>query len=105
MDEVADKAAKTRTIPNVFVTRYQGNSLVPNEHPYRWTVGVQVGRSRLTLWRSGETWLRYNPELDGHSHSADYYPAQKAFQIADELSGKGFVVSINRKLYNLHGFV
>ena len=70
MEEIIDKTNKN--ILNVFVRRKQGNSLVPLNFPYKYSVGIEVGKVKLTLWRSNEIWLRYHPEFDGLSSSTRF---------------------------------
>ena len=106
IEEMADKAKKSRRVPDVFFDRSKESTLVVGSAPYKYRVGVRVGLFRLITdeWRF--TIEGYVPEVDGRSsrlEAEDERAEQIAYDLANRLAiiNNSDLVKLNGKFHNL----
>ena len=106
LEEIIKKSSKKGIIPEVVLRKKRENSLVPGSAGYKYTIGIKVGRTKLTISKWEKWFNNYIPGIDNPAllRIEDGYAEDKAYEIAEELAtmrSTNRVVRINGKFYNL----
>ena len=106
IEETIDKSSIYGFIPNITIKRKREDSLVPGAAGYKYKIGIEVGKTKLTILEWTKWFENYVPGIDISLRldSSYKHAYNVACKVADELTIKGdtkMVVKINGEFYNL----
>lgn len=102
IDEVVERAKRTGEIPEIYSTRQNIGTLVPNCQRFKYRIGVKIGRVKVRAYEWVRSFTNFVQEVD--SGRADFVIADKvSFMevqgLARELSQKGVQVLCGNEIF------
>ncbi len=100
--EVVERAQRTGETPEVYTTRTQVGTLVPNCQTFIYNIGVKIGKAKVLTHQWKKSFDNFVKGLDDNRFdftSADHRAHERAEKTAVELSQKGIPVFYEGEIY------
>ena len=102
INEVVARAQRTGEIPEVYATRQNIGTLVPDAQRFRYKVGVRIGKATVPISQWEQSFNRFVQGIDDDRPdftASGHITHIRAEDLATELSQRGIPVLYNGEIY------